>query len=281
MWKHPWSWVASRGADCSCKGLVNDSNPFPSLMFVFGPLRITPDGAHVSQYRRWTHLWRFETGLLSAEVKIIKNLSVGHSIKKKPKFCLGEWAVSGCPDWPEFSSSIFDTIFNLKAHWIRKLGDALICYWHDFRGESWDRRLTSGLLVVPSASYLMTRCHRFSLQTVFLTKGNRNKVVLMARPAVELANVHHVVFIFQHGSLKNYEVHVLVIFSNEFCGFSVMQRQRRIQWLLHGTKSAISDVAFWWRHKWGRTIEGINPDLKTRKNIKICTTPFQLAAWQN
>ena len=115
---------------------------------------------------------------------------------------MGEWAVSGCPDWPEFSSSIFDTIFNLKAHWIRKLGDALICYWHDFRGESWDRRLTSGLLVVPSASYLMTRCHRFSLQTVFLTKGNRNKVVLMARPAVELANVHHVVFIFQHGSLK-------------------------------------------------------------------------------
>ena len=56
----------------------------------------------------------------------------------------------------------------------------------------------------------------FPPNKVFLQKGNHDKAVLVARPAVELANVHHVVFIFQHGSLKNNEVQVLVVFANEF-----------------------------------------------------------------
>ena len=36
--------------------------------------------------------------------------TVGYSIKTK--YCLEELAVSGCLGWPEFSSSIFNALFN-------------------------------------------------------------------------------------------------------------------------------------------------------------------------
>ena len=56
--------------------------------------------------------------------------TVGYSIKTK--FCLEELAVSGCLGWPEFSSSIFNALFNQiqEVHLIRKVGDALKCYGH-------------------------------------------------------------------------------------------------------------------------------------------------------
>ena len=59
------------------------------------------------------------TDLLSAEVKLLKSVSlpVGQSIKTK--FSLGKWAVSGCP---EFSSSIFNALFNQIQESSHKVG---------------------------------------------------------------------------------------------------------------------------------------------------------------
>ena len=47
--------------------------------------------------------------------------------------CLEELAVSGCLGWPEFSSSIFNALFNQiqEVHSKRKSGNALKCYGHD------------------------------------------------------------------------------------------------------------------------------------------------------
>ena len=142
MWKHPWSWVASRGADCRCKGLVTNSNPICKLDICLG----TSFASTLTELlnRGWTHLWRFETGLLWAEVKILKSLSrsVGQSIKTK--VCLRKWAVSGCP---EFSSWIFNALFNhiQEAHKLRKLVDVLIwCVGMIFTGrpEAADSQVT-------------------------------------------------------------------------------------------------------------------------------------------
>ena len=61
-----------------------------------------------------SHIWRemFEISkkkkIKDFETKL--NATLVYSIKTK--FCLGEWAGVGCLGWPEFSSSIFNALFN-------------------------------------------------------------------------------------------------------------------------------------------------------------------------
>ena len=50
----------------------------------------------------------FESFIFLEKVK--PSFTEGYSIKTK--FCLEEWAGVGCLGWPEFSSSIFNALFN-------------------------------------------------------------------------------------------------------------------------------------------------------------------------